>query len=107
MALIFVLSSLPLAIPEVERFPLKDKGVHFLEYAILGGLCAHASIRTFPDHPRLRAALLGAFLAASWGLSDELHQSFVPTRSADVIDLVADSLGASVGAVAYYFRRRG
>lgn len=105
MALTFVLSSFPLATPHLDSFPLRDKGLHFLEYAILGGLCAHAALRTFPHHSRVRAVLLGAFLAASWGLTDELHQSFVPERTSDLYDLVADALGATVGAFVCYVRR--
>ena len=34
----------------------------------------------------------------SFGISDEIHQSFVPGRSPDLWDLVADSLGALLGA---------
>jgi len=105
MALIFVLSSFPIAVPHIERIPLRDKGIHLVEYAILGALCAHAATRTFPHHSRVRAVMLGAFLAASWGLTDELHQSFVPERTSDAFDLLADSVGATVGAFVCYLRR--
>ncbi len=42
---------------------------------------------------------MGAFLAVAFGVTDEVHQSFVPGRNADLMDLVADALGASLGAV--------
>ncbi len=100
MALIFVLSSIQIHAPVIDDVPFKDKGVHFLEYAVLGFLCAHAALRTWPKRPPIRTLALGAFLAAAWGFSDELHQAFVPGRSAELGDLVADALGASVGAVA-------
>ncbi len=98
MLLIFVLSSLRLVVPEIERFPLKDKGIHFVEYAILGLLCGYASHKTWPSRSLLRTAAVGALVASAWGLSDEIHQSFVPGRSAELLDLVADAIGASIGA---------
>jgi VanZ family protein len=39
-------------------------------------------------------------LTMAWGLFDEIHQAFVPGRSADVLDLGADALGALVGTAA-------
>ncbi|MFZ1841932.1 MAG: VanZ family protein [Nitrospira sp.] len=35
---------------------------------------------------------------ALYGLSDEIHQLFVPLRQGDPLDLVADSVGAALGA---------
>ncbi len=98
MALIFVLSSMHFQVPQMEHFPLRDKGVHFLEYLILGYLCAGAALKTWPERPPLRALAVGVLIAAAWGLSDELHQSFVPGRSADIADALADTLGALAGA---------
>lgn len=98
MALIFVLSSMKIVTPAIEEFPLQDKGVHFVEYGVLGFLCATASLRTWTDRGALRVAMVGALLAAAWGLSDEFHQAFVPGRAAEFGDLVADTLGAIAGA---------
>jgi len=99
MALIFVVSSMRIQAPILESFPLRDKGVHFLEYAVLGFLCAHATLATWPRRPRLRVLLVAVLIAAAWGLSDELHQALVPGRSAEVLDFVADAVGASVGVL--------
>ena len=65
-----------------------DKLAHFAGYAVLGFLLAKAS-------GSWKAALL---LAAWFGASDELHQAFVPLRSAGVDDWLADALGAWLGA---------
>lgn len=102
MALIFVVSSIAVKVPELRYFPLRDKGVHFVEYAVLGWLCAAASSRTWPSASGWRTAALAILVAALWGLSDELHQAFVPGRSAEVADFVADSLGAFAGTVAWH-----
>ncbi|AEV15469.1 MAG: VanZ family protein [Thermus sp.] len=65
-----------------------DKAAHFLAYLLLGGLLGLGL-------GRWRAAFLGAFL---YGVGDEWHQSFIPGREAFGWDLVADALGAWVGA---------
>jgi VanZ family protein len=46
------------------------------------------------------ALLLALSLASLYGATDEFHQSFVPGRSADVLDWLADTLGAALGASA-------
>jgi VanZ family protein len=71
-----------------------DKMAHFGEYAVLGLLLARGlagprwlSI-TFPY-------VAGAIaLTALYGASDEVHQLFVPSRQFDLLDLLADALGA-------------
>jgi VanZ family protein len=47
-------------------------------------------------------------IASLYGASDELHQYFVPGRSAEVADWVADTLGALVAVLfaAWLFRSR-
>ncbi len=102
MAAIWALSSFTLAGLPIERFPLGDKGVHFVEYGVLGLLLAHACFRTWPRHHVLRTASLAVLVTLLWGFVDEIHQAFVPGRSSDVLDLVADGLGAMVGAGARY-----
>ncbi|TLS38591.1 VanZ family protein [Pseudalkalibacillus caeni] len=39
---------------------------------------------------------LSAFLAIAYGFLDEIHQSFVPSRSATLIDLIKDTIGVLV-----------
>jgi VanZ family protein len=106
MAIIFTLSSMPALMPYAKYFPMRDKGVHFVEYAVLGFLTTHAAGRTFPDRARARVVIFGWMTAVLFGVSDELHQAFVPGRNADFYDLVADSLGALVGAGARSVVRR-
>ncbi|AEG32822.1 hypothetical protein AV541_08725 [Thermus parvatiensis] len=86
MGLLFWLSSQPAAGAGLPH-PW-DKGAHFLAYALLG-LFLRLGLGRFGP------AFLGAFL---YGLLDEWHQSFVPGREAFGLDLVADFLGAYVGA---------
>lgn len=73
----------------LERLPPgSDKLAHALAYLVLGALGSLAT----GSRPA------GALLAVLYGISDEIHQSFVPGRFPDLWDLVADSVGALVGA---------
>ena len=90
--LIWWLSAQNIAFKMIEHVPMKDKGVHFLEYGVLGALMAHALNTSWP---RQRLRYLAAFwLTCGLGLVDELHQVYVPGRMGDARDLVADALGA-------------
>ena len=99
MALIWALSSQSGQIVLPDLVPWSDKAAHFVEYAILGGLYAHAVLRTWPQLSLLRALAIAAALTSAWGYLDEIHQAFVPGRNSDVRDWVADTLGAIVGCV--------
>ena len=102
MALIFVVSSIEVRVPGLRHFPFRDKGVHFIEYGVLGWLCASASWRTWPSAAAWRTASFAVFVAALWGLSDEIHQALVPGRSSELSDLFADALGAFAGTVGWH-----
>ena len=98
-AVIFALSSQPNPLhflpPELL---LQDKVLHALAYAILGALLV-PGFRGAGCSPRC-SLLLAVALASLYGATDEFHQSFVPGRSTDVLDWVADTLGAALGAAA-------
>lgn len=88
--------------PPVPRWqvPQFDKLAHLGEYAILGALLARALLGV--GRWRAGQALAAALVAgALFGASDELHQWFVPGRSADVLDFLVDSLGVALGAAGY------
>jgi VanZ family protein len=84
-----------------------DKLLHAGAYAILGGLVLGAI--SAARRPGIRAVVLAAALATLYGATDELHQSKVPNRDANLADLAADAVGAVAGAcaAAVILRRRG
>jgi VanZ family protein len=93
---IFLLSSrTPQRLP-ASPFAHADKLVHAVEYAVLGGLLARA---LGGRGLGWTGCLLAVALAATYGASDEWHQSFVPGRDSSIADLVADTIGAGVGIV--------
>jgi len=96
MALIFAASS----IPNLTRLPggISDKSGHSIGYAMLAGVL----LRAFAGG-RLRGvtwtrSVVAIVLATIYGVSDEFHQLFVPGRSADRYDVLADCIGATGGA---------
>jgi VanZ family protein len=94
MALIFYLSSL-------HEAPLpasvSDKAGHSFGYTWLGVLVTRALAGGLPRRIGVGIALGALAIAIAYGASDELHQHFVAGRSADVLDLYADSAGAAIG----------
>ena len=105
MMLIWALSSIPSAAP-VVIIPMQDKVVHLVEYAVLAILYCHSIAQTMPRWKKPAVVVLSVVLAALWGAVDEWHQSFVPNRNSDVMDALADTLGAIIGcAVAVRFPR--
>ena len=69
------------------------KAGHLTEYAILAWLAARA-FRTSSNELLRRGWFLAALiLVVVYSLSDEFHQSFVPSRTASLHDCVIDSAG--------------
>jgi VanZ family protein len=68
---------------------------HLSEYAILAALWLRAFVRGRNLTPR-NAGLLALAISVAWAILDELHQSFVPSRSASIADVLVDTLGALV-----------
>ena len=75
---------------------LLSPAAHFCEYAVLGFLLANA-LRL--HMPLTRACLAAIACASLFGVTDEIHQYFVPERMCDPLDWLVDTLGASLGAL--------
>jgi VanZ family protein len=111
-AMIFGFSSVPGAAYPQAGFPAADKLVHIFLYGVLAGLCARPLARLAAARARGMSGpalvLTAAALATFYGATDELHQRWVPGRSSDLEDLVADAAGAVAGALvaALVLRRR-
>jgi VanZ family protein len=97
-ATIFVLSSFPGSAYPATDVPAADKIVHIFLYAPLAAMTVLGLRRTIALSATA-AAVAGVLATSLYGLSDEFHQSFVPGRNSDWHDLVADALGALLGAL--------
>lgn len=63
-------------------------------YAVLALLLAWGLGRVFPAWGRGRVLGLAFLIPLAYGVSDEFHQHFVPGRSVDALDVLADGTGA-------------
>jgi VanZ family protein len=97
MAVIFLLSadSSPPAPPHVS-----DKLLHLLAYAGLAVVIGRAVHGGLPSRLSRRGVVVTIAITVVYGVTDELHQAFVPGRSPDVYDVAADAAGAGVGLIA-------
>jgi VanZ family protein len=90
---IVVATSMPSSMVPRQLGPL-DKVAHFSMYAVLAAL-ATAAVR---KHRSATGALILTVLAiAAFGAIDEWHQRFIPGRSTEFADWVADTVGGFVG----------
>ncbi len=80
---------------------INDKVVHALEYAVLAILCYRAFL--YGVGPRFAnfAGFLGVAGAILFGITDEIHQYFVPLREADPWDLLSNAVGSMVGVTCW------
>ena len=98
MGLIFMISAQP-TLPSVPgRWDLLlKKTMHALAYGVLAGLTLRALRGYWSDDGLIR--LVSVALAVAYAFSDEYHQTFVPGRDGNLVDVTVDALGIA-GAIA-------
>jgi VanZ family protein len=98
---IYIQSDFP-SIENVPSFEFSDKFLHFFAYAIMGVLFyrAYQTLR-IKDDPRM-LVLLSVVSASLYGISDEIHQYYVPFRDASIYDGIANFFGALCGVYLYH-----
>jgi len=100
--ILFTATTLP-----VERLPsvgFTDKVNHFIAYFILTALVNLTLI--YQRKSRLlfeKAPIATIVICLFYGALDEVHQLFVPGRSAETLDWVADASGTFIGVLIVYF----
>jgi VanZ family protein len=98
MVIIWTLSSFPdtavIELPSSKWDRIFKESLHVIEFAILYVLFVVALLA----HNKLSYAvnLIAALAATFYGFIDEIHQSFVPFRSATLIDAAKDLFGVIV-----------
>ena len=109
MGLIFYLSSLsqvqvsqPLESPVVSWLGvLRSYAAHIVLYGVLASL-AQATLWGWKSDFRFRWVLAAAAFSTLYGISDEYHQSLVDGRSASVVDVLVNALGALAASVSLW-----
>jgi len=92
----FLLTSIPDPRFDIS-LPYADKIAHFGFYGVMGFLCA--MWRRESGSPKRMAALAALIFVAIVGAVDEVHQHWIPGRSTDVIDWLADAAGGGIGGL--------
>ena len=85
---------------------VSDKVLHAVEYAGLAALCYRAFRWAASPSVARQAVVLAIVTASAYGISDEVHQAFVPLRESGWQDWLADTIGATIGAVSWRFLDR-
>jgi VanZ family protein len=76
---------------------------HVSGYAILAILIWRARNRAvFASDWNWRAAFFSEIVSLLYAISDEFHQSFVPSREASAVDVLIDCAGAAAGLAAIW-----
>ncbi|HEV8725942.1 MAG TPA: VanZ family protein [Candidatus Binatia bacterium] len=79
---------------------------HGSEYFILGVLLMRALNARSAGVLAKRHIMWSLTLAVIYALTDEWHQSFVPSRTASIPDVIIDAIAAVCGALSWYLRNR-
>lgn len=83
-------------LPKTPSIPYLDKIAHTILYAGLAFVVSLGIWRS-NEHvvPKIQFIIPIAF-ATLYGISDEIHQIFVPNRSFEIADILVDFLGATI-----------
>ncbi len=100
MIFIFYMSSLEFPEkPKVnvggQKFKVSDILLHVAEYGMLSILLFRA-FHNASERTRQRALLLALIIASFYGVIDEVHQVFVPTRYFEIKDIFSNMVGSSI-----------
>ena len=107
MITIFVQSSFPSVVNNSAFYQFQfDKIVHMsgwlsLAFSLRSGLNKYFVNQV--ERNRQILLLLLILFCIVYGISDEMHQLFVPSRTSDILDVIADSIGSIIGAFIAHF----
>jgi VanZ family protein len=97
---IFIQSGYP-SPQKLPSFNLMDKMLHFAAYGVMSILFYRAYQTLRIKNHRQMLIFISIVSASIYGISDEIHQYFVPERHGDLLDVIADILGAICGTIFY------
>jgi len=76
---------------------------HFGEFAVLGVLMANV---VFQISNRTKGTLSALAFSGVYGVLDEVHQAFVPSRFCTLNDMTVNALGGVAGVTFFFVIRR-
>lgn len=104
---ILILTGFPGSVfPRVKPIVGLDKVAHFLMYACFAFACIWGYRKQFVTNGiayKKRALLLTLAISITYGgLTELMQEYFVPMRTGDWIDFLADSIGTLLGLLVFY-----
>jgi VanZ family protein len=101
MAVMYIFSSFHVVpLPQIDRLST-DKIYHTVEYTILGYLFMRAFVLSDFKLPCGLTVIMVYLFGTLFGITDEIHQIFVPGRFYSYWDMAADSFGILIGLLIY------
>jgi VanZ family protein len=96
------------SVSQVPELPtaVTDKDAHGFLYAGLALLILRALAGASWRNVTIPAGVAAVVLSAAYGATDEFHQRFVPGRTADLLDLAADTAGAAAAVAVVWLIAR-
>ena len=94
MIFIFLLSHQH-SLPTPALFPGQDKLFHGIFFGILGSFYLGSMPRNHAGYTFMQAGI-ATMLVGFYGITDEIHQYFVPGRTTELLDIIADTMGGLV-----------
>lgn len=95
----------PGSVPKMSNMhiPHLDKLVHCVMYLVLSFLLSLVLVRKYEVYT-ISIVVVVFLFTVSYGIAMELVQKYVvKTRTGDIIDALANSIGAIMGIVAFYY----
>ena len=104
MSIIFWISSLPgeKLTPEREMGIIIPQSIkHIGEFGILGILMSLVLAQV--TNKTLSVAFWSSVFSVCYGILDEIHQGFVPTRYCTIDDMCVNAIGSVIGVLLYVY----
>lgn len=106
MGIIFAMSSFEASV--ISQFNLVEfiikKTIHVIEYSFLWYLSFNALKRTHTNNT-VKQGYIALIITIVYAVTDEIHQTLVPTRHGTFRDIIIDSLGAAIFFYIYFKNR--
>jgi len=100
MALVFALSANPMP-EQVPDYWQIDKLYHFSAYLVMGALWARALFNGRAGRPAAVLLVAAVVITVFFGGMVEVYQSFLPYRTGDILDALANGAGGLAGVVLF------
>ena len=105
--IIFLASSIPAARIPWSFFRTLDKIIHAAIFLILG-ILVYRALTSENDHHifSYKKVLLMFGIVICYGILDEIYQGFIPGRSVDFYDMLADTAGGLLAGLFVFLKGR-